>query len=269
MDSLCLITGATGGFGRAFSVALARKHFNLFLTDQDAGKLQLLADALKRTYGVEVKYQPCNLLEQPFRDQLFSVIRKKGYLFRGLVNIAGGDAEGFFLDSDPLNVRDVIRLNIEAAVDLTHFTLTRRNPNLAFRIINIASLAAFFPIPHKAAYSSSKRFLVNFSLALREELRDQNVTVTALCPSGMPTTPLRIRTINSQGFFGQLSVQQIGRVASRTLELAVMNRAVYIPGFFNRLLVALGALIPRPLLTRLLIRRWRQTSKKAQSMESA
>ena len=64
MKSYFLITGASGGFGRAFSVALARKNFNLFLTDQAAGKLRLLADALMRTYGIEVKYKPCNLLEQ-------------------------------------------------------------------------------------------------------------------------------------------------------------------------------------------------------------
>lgn len=269
MKSYFLITGASGGFGRAFSVALARKNFNLFLTDQDAGKLRLLADALMRTYGINVKYQPCNLLEQSFRDELFSEIRKKGYLFRGLVNIAGGDAEGFFLESGPLNIRDVLRLNIEAAVDITYFALTRRNPNITFRIINISSLAAYFPMPRKAVYSSSKRFMLNFSLALREELRNENATVTALCPSGIPTTPYRVKTINSQGLFGQLSVQQIGRVVTRTLDLAERNRAVYIPGFFNKLFMGLGALIPKPLLTRLLIRRWRRTSKKVERMESA
>ena len=56
-----------------------------------------------------------------------------------------------------------------------------------FRLINVCSLAGFFPMPYKATYAASKRFLLDFSRALREEIKSFG-TVTALCPSGMPTT---------------------------------------------------------------------------------
>jgi uncharacterized protein len=135
--------------------------------------------------------------------------------------------------------------------------LEYRNPLTPFRIINVASLAAFYPMPVKATYAASKRFLLDFSLALREEVHDLGATVTVLCPAGLPTTPECIQGIEAQGWVGQLTTQNVGRVAHQTINAALAGRAVVIPGFANRMLQLLGGLVPRRVLVTLLGRRWK------------
>jgi short-subunit dehydrogenase len=114
-------------------------------------------------------------------------------------------------------------------------------------------------MPVKATYAASKRFLLDFSLALREEVRPLGATVTVLCPAGLPTTPECIRAIEAQGLMGQLTTQDIGSVAAGTLDCALKGRAVYIPGLFNRMLQMLGALAPASLVASLIGHRWRAT----------
>lgn len=123
-------------------------------------------------------------------------------------------------------------------------------------LINVASLAAFSPMPVKATYAASKRFLLDFSLALREELRGLGATVTVLCPAGMPMTPETIEGIEMQGLIGHITTQNIGSVAAGALDAALRGRAVYIPGLFNRILQGLSALIPAQMAASLLGARW-------------
>jgi len=140
----------------------------------------------------------------------------------------------------------ILRLNVEAPVELTHGLLGLRAGDGTFHVVNVASLAAFYPMPYKATYAASKRFLLDFSLALREELRGQGVTVTTVCPAGMPTTPECIAAIEAQGLMGQLTTLNTGSVAARTLDAAVAGRPVYIPGALNRFLCALDSLSRGP-----------------------
>jgi uncharacterized protein len=161
-----------------------------------------------------------------------------------------------------------VRLNVEATLDMTHEMLKHRDPSVPFRIINVASLAAFYPMPIKATYAASKRFLLDFSLALRDEVRDQGVTVTALCPAGMPTTPECIESIESQGLMGQLTTMDTGAVAARTVEAALRGRAVVIPGLLNRFLRAAGSLVPPTGLASLIGKRWRATRRRLQAAEA-
>jgi hypothetical protein len=145
---------------------------------------------------------------------------------------------------------------------MTHALLERMDPLQPFRIINVSSLAAFYPMPVKATYAASKRFLLDFSLALREELRDRGVTVTVLCPAGMPTNDSCIEAIEAQGIMGQLTTMDIGVVAARTIDKALKGRAVYIPGNLNRLMQWAGSLIPRGSLAALIGKRWMASHKK-------
>ncbi len=87
-------------------------------------------------------------------------------------------------------------------MDVTHALLVHTDPSIPFWIITVSSLAAFFPMPVKATYAASKRFLLDFSLALREELRAVGATVTVLCPAGLPTCERSIRGIEAQGWIG-------------------------------------------------------------------
>jgi len=168
--------------------------------------------------------------------------------------------EGAFADRQPDQIRTLLRLNIEANLETTYALLPLRDQTKPFRIINVASLAAFYPMPLKAMYASSKRFILQFSLALREELRSAGVTVTTLCPAGMPTTAACIRSIETQGLAGKITTKNVGFVAAKTVDHALKGHAVYIPGIINRILKICGSIVPSTLIARLVGNRWKSVS---------
>ena len=261
-SSFVMVTGAAGGLGKAFAVECASRGWDLFLTDLRSEPIETLAASLQATYGVKVIAQPCDLTDQAGRSALFDWIKTNRLRFWALVNVAGLDYEGLFYECSMAQIRTILRLNIEGALEMTHALLDYRDPYATFRIINVASLAAFFPMPVKATYSASKRFLLDFSLALREELRPLGATVTVLCPAGLPTTPECIRAIEAQGMMGQLTTLNTGSVAAATLDAAMCGNAVVIPGMLNRALQFLGGLIPPALIARLVAGRWLSAHQK-------
>ncbi|MEW5813832.1 MAG: SDR family NAD(P)-dependent oxidoreductase [Spirochaetota bacterium] len=257
------ITGATGGLGKAFAAECASRGWDLFLTDLRAENLAMLAKGLERSHSVSVLYHAANLTDAVSRAEMFDKIRSEGWRFRGLLNVAGLDHEGLFYERSREEISAIIRLNVEATLIVTRALLDFKDAVIPFRIINVSSLAAFFSMPVKATYAASKRFLLDFSLALRNELREQNVTVTVLCPAGLPTNAECITAIEAQGILGQLTTEDIGKVAHQTIEAALLGRAIVIPGFLNQALKWLGGLVPPASLAELVGNRWRMAHQKS------
>ena len=257
MRSSVFITGAAGGLGKAFAVECAQRGWDLYLTDLNQEKLEILASALRRTYGVNVLYKECNLMDPESRQDMFQVITSGLHRFRGLINVAGLDVEGIFRERSREDIRSIVRLNIEGTLEVTHSLMDVMDPMQPFWIITVSSLAAFFPIPVKATYAASKRFLLDFSLALRDEVKSQGATVTVLCPAGLPTTVTALEGLEVQGLIGQLTTQNIGRVARLTINQALKGKFIVVPGFLNQVMRWAGSLIPPALLTKLLGKRWK------------
>jgi short-subunit dehydrogenase len=268
-NRMAMITGATGGLGKAFAVECASRGWKLFLTDLREDSLRTLARGLENAYGVEVHFAASDLTDPDSRLRLIEQVRSRPEHLWMLIHVAGTDHEGAFLDQTRGQILSILRLNIEAVLDLTHTLIGRRDPLSAFRIINVASLAAFYPMPMKATYAASKRFLLDFSLALGEEVRGMGATVTALCPAGLYTTPECIRAIDAQGLAGHLTAQSIGEVASDTLDCALKGQSVYIPGIFNRFLQSLGGWVPASWVSRFINRRWTTVREKRRVLEQA
>jgi short-subunit dehydrogenase len=211
---------------------------------------------------VQVYTRPCDLTDPASRAALLTDLAQDGLRFWGLINVAGLDFEGPFFEQTSGQIRTIVRLNIEGTLEMTHGMMAFRDPLQAFRIINVASLAGFFPMPVKATYAASKRFLLDFSLALRNELQDVGATVTVLCPAGLPTTPKCIESIDSQGLMGRLTTQNIGSVADQTLNAALKGKAICIPGGLNHFLRLASALVPRAAIVNLIGSRWRMTRQR-------
>jgi short-subunit dehydrogenase len=262
MKSLVCITGAAGGLGKAFAVECAERGWDMFLTDLSEAALSQLSHSLANTYNVNVHYHCCDLTDIDARTELFEHIREKGFNFNFLINIAGLDYEGPFSERTREQIRTILRLNIEANLEMTSAVLKLRDTSRPFRIINVASLAAYYPMPVKAMYASSKRFLLDFSMALGEEIRPLGATVTALCPAGMPTTPECIKAIEAQGLAGRITTQNVGFVTSGAIDSALKGKAVYIPGLFNRILKAIGSLVPSFVIARMVGNRWKAAQEK-------
>jgi uncharacterized protein len=255
MKTFLLISGATGGLGSAFVFDCARRGYNLYLTDM-LEDVTGFAEYVARTFNVEVHSRTCDLTTIQSRSEFFTAIKAEGRRFWGLINVAGTDYEGAFMDRSRDQILQLIHLNVEATVDMTHEIIKLRDPDRKFMLINVCSLAAISPMPYKATYAATKRFLLDFSRAIREEIKEFG-TVTALCPAGLPTTPETMERIFAQGFWGKVTTEDTRLVARKTLDHALKGHAVYIPGWINQVMQSLSGLLPVALTTRLVGNRWR------------
>lgn len=256
MSEYVFITGAAGGLGKAFSAECAQRGWNLFLTDISETALENLADGLKTAWGCNVLHQACDLTDAAERTKLFDSLSSLDLKFNGLINVAGLDYEGPFVERTRDQIRTILRLNIEATLDVTHEILELRAKGQPFRVITVSSLAAYYPMPVKAMYAASKRFLLDFFLALREEIRSFGGTVTILCPAGMPTNEACIKAIDVQGFLGRVTTKNTGYVAARTIDHALKGHSIYIPGRLNQFIRLLGNLFPPKMIAWMVGRRW-------------
>ena len=262
MKNFTLITGATGGLGKAFSVECAKLGYNLFLTDLYEDKLNSLARTLKSTYGVETICMPCNLTDMKERQRLFKKTERSGICLNMAINVAGMDYEGGIETLSSEMISTVIRLNTEATLDITRFVASAPHTE-NFYIINVASMAGFFTMPLKAMYSASKRAIIQFSLAIREEIKQNGGNILALCPAGLRTMPKVIASIDAQGFMGRITTIDTGRVAYITIKRAMHGKARYIPGAINMMLVNLSKLVPDIVKAKLIYKRWAATRSRA------
>ncbi|NLN45017.1 MAG: SDR family NAD(P)-dependent oxidoreductase [Clostridiaceae bacterium] len=256
MDGWFLITGATGGLGRAFCAACARRGFRLFLTDRSEEALDTLAGGLRHAYGISVRTASCDLATDAGRDALAEVVGHAGIRLSGMIHVAGIDAEGEFTSLSLGSLRAIMQVNMLSVAENIHQMLRFRQMDQPFRIINVASLAAFQPMPYKALYAATKRFLVQFSLGIREELLTSGVSVTVLCPCGMPTTPVCIAEIEAQGIAGRLTTMNPGTVAEYTLDKALRGKAIVVPGTLNRCVRFASDLLPATWTARWVRRQW-------------
>ncbi len=256
MDSYVLITGAAGGLGKTFAAECAARGWHLLLTDLRSEPLEALAEGMRRQFGVRALPLPCDLTDAAARDAFWQEVERRGLRLHALVNLAGTEFEGPFLERQAHELRTLTRLNVEAVVETAHRALQFRAAGQRLHLLNVSSLAGFYPMPTKAVYAASKRFILDFSRALREELRGQDVFVTALCPSGVPTNPRSIGGIQRQGVIGQLTMTDPGGVCYGAIQALLAGRAVYIPGVLNRLIQAVTGLLPPNLLAAAIWRRW-------------
>lgn len=257
-----LVTGATGGLGKAFVFALAKRAQPLVLTGRSEEKLQALKAELLITYpSLPVEIFPADLSSAESRAAFTEEIEKKTLRLNMLVNAAGADIQKGLLAYTQEKLAFQCRVNFEAAVSLCHFALKQRAERL--EIINISSVSGIYPMPYFAIYSATKGALASFSLALREEVRNQNVAVTAILPGAMPTRADIKEQIKGQGLWGKLAVKSPEWVAEYSLKCVKKNKSKAIPGFWNKVMRISTACLPASWKRRFIAKRWSKISKDA------
>jgi len=255
MNRYALITGATGGLGKAFCVECAKRGYNLMLTDISHDKLEKLANCLKSAYKVNVEVFVCNLMKLSERKALYKKLDETGKELFLTINIAGLDYEGGIETLNSNKISRVLRINTESTLDITRYSATS-NHSSDYYIINVASMAGFYPMPLKALYSASKRAIIQFSIAVREEIRHKGGHVTVLCPAGLRTNAKVRASIEAQGLMGDLTTVDTGIVAYKTIEKAFQDKVKYIPGLINVLIVGFSSLIPETIKAKYVYKRW-------------
>ena len=236
-----VITGGTGGIGRALAEQFARDGHNLVLVARDKAKLDRTAAELSSAYAVEVKVTAQDLTTTEGCAGVEQAVRGFGFYADVLVNNAGVMASGFFQDADLAAMRRMIDLDVRAVVDLT----SRFLPGMLARggggVLNIASMMGYMPVPYEAAYAASKAFVLSFSKALAYETMGTGVTISVVAP-GVVSTALHAKAggLNSRYllWFPAWTPEQVAKLAYRRFK---RGWSVTLPGIGNKL----GALARR------------------------
>lgn len=180
------ITGAAGGLGSAFARELARRGWDLILSDRDAAGLEALAQELQRTHSVSVEKIAVDLATGGGRTSLqerVATVENLGML----INNAGFGTYALFHEADLATQVDMIQVHVTASVELCRAALPGMVGRGQGAIINVASAGAFTRFPRDATYIGTKSFLVAFTECLAIELVDTGVSVQALCPAWVDT----------------------------------------------------------------------------------
>ena len=248
-----LITGASGGIGYELAKLFARDHHNLVLVARNGDKLAQVAGELQ-PQGIAVKTIPLDLTQPPAPRFLFDQLQREGISVDILINNAGFGAFGEFAHMPEAEVLGQISLNITALTQLTHLFLAPMLARRNGRIMNVASTAGFQPGPLMAVYYATKAYVISFSEAIANELRDSGVTVTCFCP-GATHTGFAKRAGNDQSrLFKRLGAMRADRVALDGYRAVMEGRTLAISGLQNWAVAQSTRFGPRKVVTA--ISRW-------------
>ncbi len=249
LDNTVVVTGASAGIGAELSRELARRHYNLVLVARRADRLRELAEELRLSHGIHADTETCDLTDADARRELVARLRDGERDVAGVCNNAGFGTVATLLKSDLEREQQVVRLNVEAVHHLTGAFLAQMVERGAGAILNVASIAAFQPLPGFATYAASKAFVQSFSEAVHAELSGTGVTVTCLCPGFTHTEFVDIAGASEEeaampGFLWM----EAPDVARAGIEAMVAGRRTSIPGLINRASMLGGRITPRSIL---------------------
>jgi uncharacterized protein len=258
VSSIALVTGASSGIGAAIARELASRGHSVALVARREERLRTLAADLRGDHGVATEVIAADVSDGAQRELVAQELWNRELAVEILVNNAGFGHQADFATSPRERMTEMVRVNDEAVVDFTSIFLRGMLEKSRGTVINIASTAAFQPLPGSAVYAASKAFVLSFSEAIRTELRGSGVTVTAVCPG-----PVRTEFMESAGAGGVeertpgavwMSAEDIARHA---IDGAAHDKRVVVPGTINRVTALAGQHSPRSIALPLIGRVWR------------
>ncbi len=248
MKNFAVVTGASKGIGKAIAHELAKRGCNLLLTARSENLLNVLASELTYKYKNEVHIFPADLSDSATPQRLYSFCIGKNLPVNILINNAGYGLWGKF---NVLNLDDqlnMLRLNNEIIVRNTYLFLDLLKKHEHSYILNVASTTAYQAIPAMAVYAASKIFVLNFSRALRHELKGSNVSVSCLSP-GTTSTEFMDRAgqqaLKKKAEKVAMKPESVARIAVRGM---FKRKAEIIPGFINWFSVKVIPFMPKKLV---------------------
>jgi short-subunit dehydrogenase len=243
-----LITGASAGIGREFARQLAQVVSTMILVARRNDRLEALELELKVINpDLDVYCRQLDLCDQAELKRFCDWLNESGLAVDLLVNNAGLGDRGAFVESKWERVQSMLQVNIQALTYLVYRILPSMRKSGCGAILNVSSVASLVPVPNSAVYAATKAYVTSFSEALRAELRNSNISVTALCPGPVPTEFGDVANREGDEYpapvpdYLTVSVQEVVRQA---LHAVARDRARVIPGTLVNLMMTTVAFLP-------------------------
>jgi uncharacterized protein len=240
MAETVLVTGASSGIGLELAKCFAARKSNLVLVARNTESLEKLAGELRKQFLIEAHVITADLAQPESPQRIFDELQGRGIIVDVLVNNAGFGLHGTFAELPLKRQLEIVQVNIAALVNLTGLFLPGMLKQNRGGILNIGSVAGFFPGPNMAAYYASKAFVLSFSEALHEELRGTGVRVTNLCPGPTETNFSQVARSHRvrETRVAKISAAEVAGIAYRDF---LVGKCLSVPGWKNKLLTSFAS----------------------------
>ena len=257
-----VITGASSGLGEEFAKQMAPDAEKLVLVARRGDRLEILKEELLKKHAqLSIATEQVDLANSDELGRFATKLIDGTYITEVLINNAGLGDLGCFVNAEWSKIEAMLTVNMVVLTKLAHVVLPGMCERKRGEILNVSSLASTLPIPDFAAYAATKAYVTSFSEALRLEVQEHKVGVTALCPGPVHTEfgavanrkPEKEKIPGSE--FASIPKEQCVREGLVAMDA---HRATVFPGFKIRLFKLCIALLPMPLLRLLMGRRPRR-----------
>ena len=249
MNKTALITGSSSGIGYELAKVHAKNGDNLVLVALDNGKLNELKREIEEKHKVKVYTIEKDLSFPGAAGEVYDELKQQKISVDYLINNAGFGDFGLFADCDWTKQEKMINLNITALAHFTRLFLPDMIDKGSGKIMNVASTASFQPGPTMAVYFATKAFVLSFSEAVSNEVKDKGITVTALCP-GSTETGFHAVVMGDGKLLKDRKKSSPGEVAEYGYRAMMKGKTVAIHGLKNKIMAASVRFLPRALVVK-------------------
>lgn len=244
-----LITGASSGIGKETAFVYAENNYNLILVARRKENLETIKNEIEKNHKVKVDIFDIDLSKTDSAEQLYKKINEQKLNVDILINNAGFGINGKFKDIDMSQEENMLILNIITLTKLTKLFVKEMVKKQSGNIINIASTAAFQGIPGFAAYAASKAYVLHFSEAIANELKNDNIKVTVINPGATKSEFAETAGFKKDDVFSKAPTSR--DLAEFIFTSVKNNKITAIHGFKNKVMAFSTRLTPRNLLTKI------------------
>ena len=240
-----LITGASSGIGKMIALECAKRSMNLILVALNDPVLDETAHELQMLYPeLQIVTIAADLADANAAKAIFDHCQKKQLTVNMLINNAGIGSSGRFDEQAPAYHAYVVNLNLMTPLALTRLFIPELKKLDKAYILNVSSAAAFYNIPYKTIYTSTKAFVYNFTRAVREELRQTNISVSVMCSGGVVTNEETRRRTNELGYLSRKLQLSAHLVAAEAVKGMLEGKRLILPGASSKLFFITSKVLP-------------------------
>jgi short-subunit dehydrogenase len=239
-----LITGATSGIGYELTKVFASNGHNLILIARNQEDLERISKELSQEYNVDATWFQRDLFTRNGAFEVYDFVKTSGLQVEILVNDAGQGQFGEFINTDLNRELDIIQLNIVSMLVLTKLFLKDMIGAGSGKILNLSSIASKMPGPWQSVYHGTKAFVQSFTEAIRQEVKDKGITITALLPGATATDFFRKADMLDSKLVVEQELSDAAEVARDGYDALMKGDDMVISGFKNKMQVAMSNVLP-------------------------
>lgn len=243
-NQYALITGGTSGIGKELAKLFAQDGYNLVIVARDEAELAATQQEISSRFGVQVNIISKDLMEPNAAEELYDELKQNGTIINVLVNDAGQGQHGKFTEYDIQRDVDIIQLNIITLTILTKLFLKDMIARNEGKILQLSSLASTTPGPLLAVYSATKAYVESFTQAVINEIKDTNVTMTALLPGATDTDFFSKADAENTKQVREMKLDDPADVAKDGYEALMSGNNRVVSGFKNKVMAAMSSIMP-------------------------